>query len=63
MQMPSRTESESLGADSLEAEAETEAVENTDAAEDARIAASATAMVGSGTSAGQPGDHAREEES
>ena len=44
MTTPSRTEAESLGADSLEAEAETEAVEHSDPKEDARIAASAGAV-------------------
>ena len=43
MLTPSRTEAESLGADSLEAEAETEAVEHSDPDEDAKIAASALA--------------------
>jgi branched-chain amino acid transport system permease protein len=38
---PSRTEAESLGAESLEAEAETEAVEHADAAADARLVAAA----------------------
>ncbi|SEQ59560.1 branched-chain amino acid ABC transporter permease [Microlunatus flavus] len=52
MQMPSRTEAESLGADSLEAEAETDAVEHSDAGADAKIAASAAAMAGSGAAAG-----------
>jgi branched-chain amino acid transport system permease protein len=47
LKTPSRTEAESLGADSLEAEAETAAFEGSDAAEDAKIAASATAMAGS----------------
>ena len=41
MSMPSRTEAESLGAESLEAEAETDAVEHSDARADAKIAASA----------------------
>ena len=41
---PSRTEAESLGAESLEAEAETEAVEHSDAAEDARLVAAAVRM-------------------
>ncbi len=41
LRTPSRTEAESLGADSLEAEAETEAVEHADAKEEARILASA----------------------
>jgi branched-chain amino acid transport system permease protein len=44
MNAPSRTEAESLGAESLEVEAETEAVEHSDAAADARIAASALAV-------------------
>ena len=44
MNAPSRTEAESLGAESLEVEAETEAVEHSDAASDARIAASAVAV-------------------
>jgi branched-chain amino acid transport system permease protein len=44
MNAPSRTEAESLGAESLEVEAETEAVEHSDAASDARIAASALAV-------------------
>jgi branched-chain amino acid transport system permease protein len=44
MNAPSRTEAESLGADSLEVEAETEAVEHSDADADARIAASALAV-------------------
>lgn len=44
MTTPSRTEAESLGADSLEAEAETEAVEHSDPAADAKIAASAGAI-------------------
>jgi branched-chain amino acid transport system permease protein len=44
MNAPSRTEAESLGADSLEVEAETEAVEHSDADADARIAASAAAV-------------------
>ncbi|HYP45719.1 MAG TPA: branched-chain amino acid ABC transporter permease [Propionibacteriaceae bacterium] len=44
MTTPSRTEMESLGADSAEAQAETEAVQNADANEDAKIAASAVAM-------------------
>jgi branched-chain amino acid transport system permease protein len=41
LKTPSRTEAESLGADSLEAEAETEAVEHASADEDARLAAAA----------------------
>jgi branched-chain amino acid transport system permease protein len=41
---PSRTEAESLGAESLEAEAETEAVEHSDAAADARLVAAAVRM-------------------
>ena len=41
MKTPSRTEAESLGADSLEAEAETEAVEQADPDEEAKILASA----------------------
>ena len=41
---PSRTESEALGAESLEAEAETEAVEHADAEEDAKLAAAAATM-------------------
>ena len=44
MTTPSRTEAESLGADSLEAEAETEAVEHSDPERDAKIAASALAV-------------------
>jgi branched-chain amino acid transport system permease protein len=44
MNAPSRTEAESLGAESLEVEAETEAVEHSDADADARIAASALAV-------------------
>ena len=44
LKTPSRTEAESLGAESLEAEAETEAVEHADAAADAKIAASAAAV-------------------
>lgn len=43
LRTPSRTEAESLGADSLEAEAETEAIEHADAASDAKIVASAVA--------------------
>lgn len=43
MTTPSRTEAESLGADSLEAAAETEAVEHSDPDADAKIAASALA--------------------
>ena len=41
---PSRTEAEALGAESIEAEAETEAVEHSDAAKDARLVAAAVAM-------------------
>ena len=41
---PSRTEAESLGAESIEAEAETEAVEHADPKEDARLAAAAVAI-------------------
>jgi branched-chain amino acid transport system permease protein len=41
---PSRTEAEALGAESLEAEAETEAVEHADSAQDARLVAAAVAM-------------------
>ena len=41
---PSRTEAEALGAQSLEAEAETEAVEHANPEEDARLAASAAAL-------------------
>ena len=41
---PSRTESEALGAESLEAEAETEAVEHANPEEDARLAAAAATM-------------------
>jgi branched-chain amino acid transport system permease protein len=41
---PSRTEAEALGAESLEAEAETEAVEHTDSAQDARLVAAAVRM-------------------
>jgi branched-chain amino acid transport system permease protein len=63
MKMPSRTESESLGADSVEAEAETEAVEDSDAGTDARIAASAAAMAGSGASAGSSSGARRKDES
>ena len=37
MKMPSRTEAESLGAESLEAEAESDAVEHSDAGADAKI--------------------------
>jgi branched-chain amino acid transport system permease protein len=44
MNAPSRTEAESLGAESLEVEAETEAVEHSDAGADARIAAAAAAV-------------------
>jgi branched-chain amino acid transport system permease protein len=44
LKTPSRTEAESLGAESLEAEAETEAVEHADAAGDARILASVAAV-------------------
>jgi len=44
MNIPSRTEAESLGAESLEVEAETEAVEHADAAADARILASVAAV-------------------
>jgi branched-chain amino acid transport system permease protein len=44
MRTPSRTEAESLGADSLEAAAETDAVANADAESDARIVASAAAV-------------------
>ena len=44
LKTPSRTEAESLGAESLEAEAESEAFEHSDPEEDARIAASAGAM-------------------
>ncbi len=44
MKTPSRTEAESLGAESMEAEAETEAIEHSDAREDAKIAASAGAI-------------------
>jgi branched-chain amino acid transport system permease protein len=40
---PSRTEAEALGAESIEAEAETEAVEHSDAAKDARLVAAAVA--------------------
>lgn len=55
LKTPSRTEAESLGADSLEAEAESAAVERSDPEADARIAASAAAMAGSahGSSARQ----------
>jgi branched-chain amino acid transport system permease protein len=59
LRTPSRTEAESLGAQSLEAEAETEAIENADAEGDAKIAASAAAMAGS---AAHGGDAARREE-
>ena len=59
LQTPSRTEAESLGADSLEAEAETEAIEHSDAKEDAKIAASAAAMAGS---AAAPTTHRQEDE-
>jgi branched-chain amino acid transport system permease protein len=41
---PSRTEAEALGAESIEAEAETEAVEHSDAAADARLVAAAVRM-------------------
>jgi branched-chain amino acid transport system permease protein len=41
---PSRTEAEALGAESLEAEAETEAVEHADSAEDAKLVAAAVRM-------------------
>lgn len=44
MLTPSRTEAESLGAESLEAAAETEAVEQSDPEADAKIAAAALAM-------------------
>ena len=44
LQTPSRTEAESLGADSLEAEAETEAVEHANPEQDARMAAAAVSM-------------------
>ncbi len=44
LQTPSRTEAESLGADSLEAEAETEAVQHASPEEDARMAAAAVSM-------------------
>jgi branched-chain amino acid transport system permease protein len=44
LQAPSRTEAESLGAQSLEAEAETEAVEHSNPDEDARLAAAAISM-------------------
>jgi branched-chain amino acid transport system permease protein len=44
MNIPSRTEAESLGAESLEVEAETEAVEHADAGADARILASVAAV-------------------
>ena len=44
LKTPSRTEAESLGAESLEAEAETEAVEHSNPEEDARLAAAAVAM-------------------
>ena len=44
MRAPSRTESESLGADSVEAAAETEAIEHSDAEQDAKLAAAAGAM-------------------
>ena len=41
---PSRTEAESLGAESLEAEAETEALEHADSAQNAKLVAAAVAM-------------------
>jgi branched-chain amino acid transport system permease protein len=65
MQMPSRTEAESLGADSLEASAESDALEHADAEGDAKIAASAAAMAGSGAAAGHTtgASPRREEES
>ena len=44
LQAPSRTEAESLGAESLEAEAETEAVEHANPEQDARLAAAAVSM-------------------
>ena len=44
LQTPSRTEAESLGADSLEAEAETEAVQHASPEADARMAAAAVSM-------------------
>jgi branched-chain amino acid transport system permease protein len=44
LKTPSRTEAESLGADSLEAAAETEAIEHADPLQDAKIAASAAAV-------------------
>ena len=43
LKTPSRTEAESLGAESLEAEAETDAIEHADPKMDAKIAASAAA--------------------
>ena len=58
LKTPSRTEAESLGADSLEAEAETEAVEHSDPQADAKIAAAAAAvspvLEKSGTRRGDP---------
>jgi branched-chain amino acid transport system permease protein len=59
LKTPSRTEAESLGAESLEAAAETEAIENSDPEADAKIAASAAAMAGS---AAPGGDASRREE-
>ncbi|PWJ51222.1 amino acid/amide ABC transporter membrane protein 2, HAAT family [Quadrisphaera granulorum] len=56
LKTPSRTEAESLGADSLEAAAETEAVERADPAADAKIAASAAAMAGPAGDATSSGD-------
>ncbi len=44
LQTPSRTEAESLGAQSLEAEAETEAVEHANPEEDAQLAAAAASL-------------------
>jgi branched-chain amino acid transport system permease protein len=62
MQMPSRTEAESLGADSLEAEAESEAVQHSDAAAEAAIFASAAAMAGSGAGTDHGSAGARRED-
>jgi branched-chain amino acid transport system permease protein len=47
LRTPSRTEAESLGAESAEAEAETEAFVHADASSDAKIVASAAAVSGS----------------
>jgi branched-chain amino acid transport system permease protein len=62
LKTPSRTEAESLGAESLEAEAETAAFEGADATEDAKIAASAAAMAGSAAPTADAPRHARSDD-